>query len=55
MQCQNAFGDFDIVAMYLPDERDKEHDNIFVYVGSAIKEGDVHSLVVQDKVTLRTI
>jgi hypothetical protein len=55
MQCQNAFGDFDIVAMYLPDERDKEPDNIYECVGSAIKWGDVYSFIVQDKMTLWTI
>jgi hypothetical protein len=55
MQCQNAFGDFDIVAVYLPDECDKEPDNRSGYVGSAIKWGGVQSCDVQDKMTLWTI
>jgi len=54
MRCQNAFGDFDIVTMYLPDERDKEPDNRLGYVSSAIKWKDVNSFNVQEKMALWT-
>jgi hypothetical protein len=54
MRCQNAFGVFDIVTMYLPDERDKEPDNRFGCVSSAIKWKDVNGFNVQDKMALWT-
>jgi len=52
MRCQNAFGDFDIVTMYLPDELDKEPDNRFGCVSYAIKWKDINSFNVQDKMAL---
>lgn len=54
MRCQNAFGDFDIVTRYLPDERDKQPDNRFGRVSSAIKWKDVNSFNVRDKMALWT-
>jgi hypothetical protein len=54
MRCQNAFGDFDIVTVHLPDERDKEPDNIFGCVSSAINWKDVNSFNVHDRVALCT-
>lgn len=49
MRCQDVFGYFDIVTMYLLCERDKEPDNRFGCVSSAIKWKDVNSFNVQDK------
>ena len=49
MQCQNANGHFDIVAIYLPDERNKETDNRFGSVGLAVKWKDVKSFNVRTK------
>jgi len=54
MRCQNTFSYFDIVTMYLLDERDKEPDNRFGCVSSAIKWKDINSFNVKDKMALWT-